>query len=306
MSRVRGESRATLLVSFCNVKQDKPVVAAVGLESESTEVKWIRPGDIFLRGATGMCFWQDLICVVHQGGPKLRPGFMLLDPVADFGLVSGCEIPSDSPPDLHSVCSVNDELYIVSSGKDSVYRATFDDSRQDWSVSLYWTRSGSSGVSDESHVNGIECIGGELHVSGLGKKESDSWKATKQGFVYNIARDEYMMDDLHHPHSLFAEPNGDSTQTFWTCESAKKRLRSSDERRYDFSISTGYIRGLVVKEDTIYAGLSKARKGSKSSGNLETYEGECRVYEIPRDLEKERELVNFSEARNEIYELLLL
>lgn len=306
MSRVQEGSDVILLVSFCNVKQDKPVVAAVDLDGEDSDVRWIRPGDTFLRGATGMCFWRDLICVVHQGGPKLKPGFMLLDPSANFELVSSCAIPSEVPPDLHSVCPVNDDLYIASSGRDSVYRAIFDDRLREWDVSLYWTRSGSSGLSDESHVNGIECIGGDLHVSGLGSKESDSWKATKQGFVYNVARDEYMMTDLRHPHSLFAELNGKSPQTFWTCESARRSIRSSSGAEHNFAAPVGYTRGLVMNEETVYVGLSKIRKGSKSSGTLDTYEGECRIYKLPRDFEDEQELVNFSGMRNEIYELLLL
>src|SRR4051812_36756440 len=78
----RSHASKTLLVSFCNVgDKTKPVVASINLCDDRPEIRWINiKEDVFVLGATGMCFWNELVCVVHQGGPEARAGFVLLDP----------------------------------------------------------------------------------------------------------------------------------------------------------------------------------------------------------------------------------
>ena len=92
-SRRRGD--ATLLVSFCNVKKDKPVLAAIDLLGKGPKIWWLDvKNGMHLSGATGLCYWNDLICVAHQGGAKTSPGFVVLDPDSDFEQVSEGELPS--------------------------------------------------------------------------------------------------------------------------------------------------------------------------------------------------------------------
>lgn len=132
-SRMRGGS--TLLVSFCNVRdKSKPAVAAIDLRSEHPSVRWIEiKSDTFVRGATGLCFWNDLICVVHQGGRNTPAGFVLLDPERDFEQVGEGTLP----PDPHSVCFRGEKLYFAITQRDSVYEATLDEHSREWTCSRY-------------------------------------------------------------------------------------------------------------------------------------------------------------------------
>lgn len=65
-NRRRGSSN--LIVSFCNVKdRNKPIVASVDLREEAVHrVRWLEiEQGTFLKGATGLCYWQEMICVAH-------------------------------------------------------------------------------------------------------------------------------------------------------------------------------------------------------------------------------------------------
>lgn len=303
--RRKGDS--VLLVSFCNVKDaEKPAIAIVNLESDGPEFRWVEfDNGVSLRGATGLCYWNDLVCVAVQGGARLQGksrvplSFILLEPASGFKQVGEGVLPLDPPPDTHSVCFRDGQLYFALSGRDSIYKAWFEDRSRKWETSLYWTFPGSSGIADENHVNGIECIEGSLCVSGLGKKEAGLWASTKKGFVYDIERSKYIIDGLHHPHSLL-----EAYGTLWTCESTKRKLVSRDG--WEYELPAGYVRGLAASEETFYVGASKRRIGSKSSGDLKNYEGVCCIYKISRASGELQMLIDFSEFRNEIYEMMLV
>lgn len=298
-----GRNR-TLLVSFCNVKdRSKPVLAAVNIRSgEPPDTRWIGiKGKKVPRGATGMCCWKDLVCVVHQQqGVGMPPGFVLLDPDRDFVEVSSGTLPLRSDP--HAVCARDGELYFTLSGRDGVYRAALDERSGEWDVAPYWTFPGSTGEEDERHVNGIDFVDGELCVSGFGLKEGEMWPSARGGFVYNVYRDEYVARGIYHPHSL----RGDSG-TLWVCESPNRRVWSDGGEEYD-DFPPGYIRGLAVDGRSLYVGSSKSRVVSKSTGRMNRqdpeYAGTCRVYQIDRETGDVMTLVDFSETRNEIFELL--
>ena len=301
-SRSRGDS--TLLVSFCNVRDEsKPVVAAIDLTKADPEVRWIKiRGGAFVRGATGLCFWNDLVCVAHQGAPKSPHGFVLLDPNSDFERVHEGTLPQ--PAGVHSVCSRDVALYFVTTRMDGVYQATLDERSGEWKCSLYWTFPHSSGEEDANHLNAIECVGGHLYVSGFGLKTSEQWPSATQGFVYDIDREEYVMKGVYHPHSLLKDSGA-----IWTCESARNRLVSNAGN--EKSLPSGYIRGLAISEDLFYVGSSKRRRVSESTGivNRRTpgeYEGRCCIYRIGEGSDEPELLFDFSGVRNEIYEMVLI
>lgn len=251
---------------------------------------------------TGLCYIDELVCAVHQGGPGRPLGFVVFDPGADFAVTSEGAFDVDPPIGPHSVRSRHGELYFAFSGRDSVYKGSQDSGRGEWTVSPYWTLPGSSGKYDENHVNAIECIDGELHVSGFGKKGASTWGSARNGFVYNIDRDALVMDGLDHPHSLLQKP-----EALWTCESRRSRVVSSNGDSLALS-SGSYARGLAMNEDFAYVGVSKRRRGSKSQGGVGAleYEGVCCIYRVSRVDQRVEMLVDFSDERNEIYDLLLL
>ncbi len=310
-SRRRGDS--ILLVSFCNVlyeeltggrpTENKPVVAAIDLREEKAEVRWISIKDgASLKGARGLCYWNGLICVAHQPGPRNTPppGFVLLDPDRDFEQVDE-GVLSSTP---HSVCSRNGELFFAMTQEDTVHKATFDDRLRKWDVSRYWTFPGSSGTGDENHVNAIELVGGNLCISATGRrgKASDLWASAKRGFVYDIDRAEYIMHDINLPHSLLED-----SRTVWTCETRGSRILSSNGEKYRIPGDRKWrVRGLVINDDYFYVGVSKSRLGSNSKGTLRGYEGTCRIYRLAKGSEEPELLIDLSEVRNEIYELMLV
>lgn len=298
----RNAGASTLLVSFCNVKdRSKPFVAAVDLLADPPEVRWLQINEgIFFLGATGLCFWDGLVCVAHQQGPENPPGFVLLDPELGFEQVGRGALPTKSG--VHSACSREDGIYFVMALKDSVYKATRDERSGEWEVSRYWILPESSGESDQNHLNAIDIIDGDLCISGFGGTESGAWVSAKGGFIYNVDREEYVARDVYHPHSLLR----DSGAT-WYCESARRRVRSSGGE--EIELPPGYIRGLAVSSEYLYVGSSKTRKFSESTGcgnRSWEYEGTCCVYRLPKGSSEPEVLVDFSGSRNEIYELLLV
>ena len=304
-SRSIGDS--TLLVSFCNVRdRSKPVFAAIDLRRKSpngSNVKWIDiKEDTFVRGTTGLCFWENLVCVAHQGSPGTNQGFVLLDPNSDFEQVSEGYLPATA--DIHSVCCREGDLYFVASRRDSVYRATFDRRSRVWKSSLYWTFPKSSGEKDENHFNAIENINGELYISGFGRKENNQWSSTTEGFIYNLDREEYVIKGIYHPHSLLED-----YRTIWVCESAGRKVISNKGEEYVFPV--GYIRGLAMNDHSFYVGSSKRRKFSdsvnpESRRDQREYEGICCIYNLKRNSGEPEVFMDLSEARNEIYELALI
>lgn len=301
-SRRRGE--ANLLVSFCNVKdREKQVLAAVRVDDDRHEVEWIDiKSSAFVQGATGLCFWNGLVCVAHQGGPETDPGFVLLNPDLDFEQVGEGLLPSASG--IHSVCCVDQELYFVAARKDSVFKATLDSRSGEWRWSQYWTFPDSSGHADENHLNAIDHVNGDLCVSGFGEKKGDQWTSATRGFIYNIDHGEYVVRDVYHPHSLLED-----SRIVWTSESARNRLLSSNGDELVFP--AGYIRGLAISEDFFYVGSSKRRTLSESTGavnrqSLGRFEGTCCIYRLAKGTEEPQVLVDFSEIRNEIYEMILV
>ena len=305
MTNNRRRGSSSLVVSFCNVKdRGKLVVATVDLREKASRVRWLEiKKDAFLRGATGLCYWQDMICVAHQGGPKTPPGFVILNPDQNYEKVHEGTLPPACG--VHSVCAGSGgELYFVASRMDSVYRAAFDVRSREWIVDLYWIFPGSSGDEDEKHLNAIEIINDDLCVSGFGNKEADVWLSAKNGFVYNIERAEYLVKDIYHPHSLLQDAGAT-----WISESSRSRVLSSAGDEIAFPL--GYIRGLTMDYEHLYAGASKRRRVSESTGIVNPqvhgdFEGVCCVYRVDRTFGKSEILVDFSGVRNEIFELLLV
>lgn len=302
-NRRGGESR--LLVSFCNVRNKRePVLAVVDVLRSPIEVEWLDiHEDIFVRGATGLCLMDGLVCVIYQREARTNlPGFVLLDPNQGFSKVVEGVLPSDSDP--HSVCPRDGDLYVVLTRKDGVARVSADPSTGDFHHATYWTFPGSSGESDENHLNAIDLIDGELHVSGFGEKKFDQWTSATDGFVYNIDQGEYVLRGLHHPHSLL-EDSG----VAWTTESAESRVVSHSGDNFVFP--AGYIRGLAIGDDRFYVGSSKRRVFSESTGEINrqssgVFEGYCCIYSFERGSKTPELLADFSDTRNEIYEMLLV
>lgn len=141
-------------------------------------------------------------------------------------------------------------------------------------------------------------------MSGFERRESDDWDSATLGFLYNVDKGEYLMRDINHPHSLLR-----AAGTVWTCESRENRLISMKGDELD--LPSSYLRGLATDGRRFYVGSSKRRVVSKSTGKTNPgvaggMRGDCCVYEMRKGSWKPRVLIDFSDVRSEIYDLLLL
>lgn len=299
-NRRAGDS--LLLVSFCNTEGYEPPVAVIDLQAHELSARFLKIRRRMLRlpGARGLCLLDGLVCVGHEGRQLAGPGFVLLDPARDFKKVGGGKLPSLP----HSACSRDGDLFFTLSREDSVYRASRGERSGRWEATRIWTFPGSGGDRDENHVNAVELVEGRLCISAAGKRERGSklWASAKRGFVWDIERGQPVMHDLKHPHSLL-EVGGEP----WTCETRSARIVSSLGDQHEFPGGAETLaRGLAVNDRYFYVGVSKLRIGSKTLGTFERYQGSCLIYRVDRRTREHEVLVDLSEQRNEIYELLLV
>lgn len=302
---VRG-TVSSLLVSFCNVGWGEgPFLALVDVRDGG--VRWVKPEGkpgVLSTGVTGLCRYGDLVCAIFQGsntgGDKPPPSFALLDP-EDWRVLSWAALPARP----HSVCTDGESLYFGITSRDSIYRAGY--SVDGWTVEHFWTLPGSSGKKDQNHLNAVAFVGGRLCASAFGPRPARDWNQAEHGFILNVERGERLSpESVYHPHSLL-EVSGVS----WTCESKNNQLLSVEGQRLRIP-SSSYLRGLAADDDYFYAGSSKRRVVSQSTGRLipgapEEMWGICQVYRVPRDGSSEPEVVvDFSGRRTEIYDILPL
>lgn len=106
---------------------------------------------------------------------------------------------------------------------------------------------------------------GELLVSGFEQKESETWEAATRGFVYNVAKEEYVLRGINQPHSLRGDPAGG---TLWNCESAENRLISRDGRVQGFPSTYTCAASLSAKCDI--RGLEQEAPVLEERGKIRT------------------------------------
>jgi hypothetical protein len=113
------------------------------------------------------------------------------------------------------------------------------------------------------------------------------------------------MEGVYHPHSFLVDRG-----EVWTCESKTNKLRSLKGKEL-FISSSSYLRGLAANEECFYVGSSKRRVISESTGKPvrgvgTERRGTCALYRLDRKTGKLETLVDFSQERNEIYDILPL
>ena len=295
---VEGEVEA-LLVSFCNMTRTrKAPMAVVDLIAPSgPSYRWLNldgkstgngPPN---HGGRALCWYGELVCATYRTSARVAE-FALFEP-GSWKVLSRSPVPAG----IHSAVCEGHCIYFTTSLEDSVYRAS-PQRRGTWRIERYWTLPGSTGAEDENHINGIALVDGKLCVSGLGRKAGS---VQDSGFIYDIEAERYVVKDIHGPHSLL----WDGAQT-WTCASVPNKVLSLEGQRYEFP--TTYLRGLVMGDGVIFAASSKRRTRSLSTGEktgvLQDKRGECSLWKKYTDGGEAERVVDFSEHRDEIYDLL--
>lgn len=172
------------------------------------------------------------------------------------------------------------------------------------SEEVYWRPSHEGLSSDVHHLNAIHGWGSSLLVSGFGLKAGPQWSSARDGFIVNLSTGERVVTGLCHPHSL-AEVDG----ALAFCESSSMTLRFlGSERRQPLP---GYARGLCRVGSQLFAGSSKGRRVSKSTGALTTrhdaggdLEGHCSITIFAADTLAVEHVVDLDAYGSELYDLL--
>lgn len=248
-----------LVISFCNSSaNDKSLLY---YHAESDQAGWCDLNckeDIV--GVSGIVRYREGYFALRQGSGG-RTTLMYIN--AFYEAVK--HVPLSLVNDGHSIIVLGNELYIASSGNDSVGKITFDDKLNVREV--IEARLSSLDKGDTLHLNSVCSYQGKIYVSAFGNKGDKSWKECKSGVVLSLADRQVIAESIAHPHSL---------QVFDDCiywlESKTGVLweYSKELGLRNISRVNGYARGLVVSARGFVVGISAARSVSKSTGTMNT------------------------------------
>ncbi len=190
--------------------------------------------------------------------------------------------------DLHDLLWHEETLYVVCTKINGVIQ--FDSQLNEirrWSL---------PGGPDSIHLNSMAMYRGRLVGSIFGhfsEYREYKGKTEKAGCVIDLETGDVLIAGLSQPHSLKVE--GDR---LWLCDSEARMLRIYEgsqqvvERRMD-----GYVRGLVLGKDHVYAGLSCTRNVEQNDG-IES----AQIVVLDRDTLAEAGRIPID--ANEIYDLI--
>lgn len=282
-----------LLVSFCNVRRAKknlrdPAFLAVArphegeLEPVARDLlKMERSG-----GVTGICRHGDGFACIVQNSPNSR--LCLLD--SDLAVTDDYYLGGVTR--AHSLTSRGSELFVVSTGTDSVVRWTPDQGTE-----VIWRLTGDKTYT--AHMNSIVDHRGQLHVSGFGAIARET-SSHQTGWVINIENEDRLITGITQPHSLLS--TGDH---FMLVESGASAVIDSNGARLQFP--GGYMRGLARTEDELFVGRSRRRHVKKQGGGADP----PAVLALDRERAEQGEIeinstVKVNRHTREIYDILLL
>ncbi len=172
-----------LLVSFCNMARSRksPMAIVDLLDPSGPSYRWLSLDGASANsgppnhGGRALCWYGDLVCAAYRTSARVAE-FALFDPES-WKVLSRSPVPAG----VHSAASDGRCIYFTVSLEDSVYRA-MPERRGTWRTERFWKMPGSTGGEDESHINGLGFVDGELCVSGIGRNRGRSWAETSRGF----------------------------------------------------------------------------------------------------------------------------
>ncbi|MBP9798302.1 DUF4915 domain-containing protein [Candidatus Woesebacteria bacterium] len=255
-----------LLISFCNTElistlSKKKISPLACLDTSSNTLYWVRlPIWADSNGVTGLTADKKCVYVAYQRPLSKGTVIVVLDKST---LKVRSEYELTAVEDVHSLAIRDSFLYLVSTGTDTVYKISLKNGLLDTaSLQRVWSPKYSKGTTDTHHINGI-CNGSEgLIISAFGKKSGRDKSTATQGYVYNLSKQEFAVNNISHPHSII-ESNGELVYA----ESASQTIYSS--KRGSLKFTVGYIRGLCMTEnDYLVIGRSSGRRVSRSSGRV--------------------------------------
>jgi hypothetical protein len=286
-----------ILVSFCNGR-----IAAMPklglLDTATSQVQIIRLPTILESGVgvTGLARSEHHIYAVIQDGERHLAIF-------DRTTFALCALPPlPALADIHSLWFDGGDLYAVSTGTDEVVKLRLRGTEIEVSE-VYWRPDPAGPREDRHHLNAIIGVRGELYVSGFGQKAGARWSSARDGFIFNMTEQRYVLSGIEHPHSL-AHLGGSLAY----CESRHSAVRILGEERSQQL--PGYTRGMCVVGESLYVGTSLGRRVSKSTGLINNpddpgaLDGGCTISRLSVSSLAIEETIDLSSCGYEVYDLL--
>jgi hypothetical protein len=181
-----------LVVSVCNRRAPgSPGLLLLDLEMKSPRVPRLPDTLLANDGLTGLAASDRHLFVVAQHrfarrGVSLPSSELFILDRRDLKLLN--RYPFQKAADVHSICFSRGDLYAVSTGTDEVIRLRLrDDNVCD--EAGFWQLDGDEPRQDVHHLNSLVEYGGELLISGFGKKQEARWSSARSGFILNITCD---------------------------------------------------------------------------------------------------------------------
>jgi len=166
--------------------------------------------------------------------------------------------------DPHSIAVDKEDMYIVSTGNDSVLKYKFDKKKPSVTFQeIFWKPEDSSGEKDTYHINSIFIFDNQVYVSAFGSMKSEKWNSADEGYIMNITKNKKEIDHIYHPHSVFIESNIFLRKNVYYCESSTRSVKKNNKTIVQ--LKKGYTRGLCVRNNYLFIGTSSGRKKSKST-----------------------------------------
>jgi hypothetical protein len=250
------------LISFVNCGRTVRDQSAAGIsplgvfDIEDGSVSWLQLPDIAASrgGVTGLAASDDFLFCLCQGA---HDSLLLVYSKPGLRLHDAAVLPVADP---HDALFWDGYLYTVASDQDSIVRFRVDRGVVDaTSPQLFWKPPGASGTADTHHINSLAVLNEELLVSAFGAREGATWSTAGEGYVWNVSRQELVIDEIFQPHSLVP---ADGQLLF--CESPRSAVRRVGGQT--LRLSEGYTRGLCPSSGHLLVGLSAGRNVSKSTG----------------------------------------
>lgn len=295
-----------ILISFCNVTTGAPSLALFDIAGGGVHVLRV-PAELAAQDPRGIAV-SDRYVFVATGRPKSTgrasrgsagpSGLFVLDR-NDLSLISShvCK----NVVDAHSLYAGDGELVVTSTGTDELVRMPLR-GPDVIGEEVLWRPDPAGPRADVHHLNALCSWHGKLVVSGFGRKVGQLWNSAADGFIADVASGERLATGIGHPHSLI-----ELDDTLAYCESATATIRLLGN--VNVREVPGYARGLCRVGDRLFAGTSKGRRTSKSTGALTnrgdpgTPAGHCSLVQLRLgSLEIER-VVDLDLLSWEIYDL---
>jgi hypothetical protein len=296
-----------ILVSFCNTATGAPPVVLYEIATGTITVPRMPP-EVAIRKPSGLAEAGGFLYVMTSrtdgslaaSVSHPNPSTLFVFDRHTLALVATnvCELVFDG----HSMLVRERGLDVVSTGTDEIVHLTMQGPHV-VSEQAVWRADAHGKRADVHHLNAIGLWRGETYVSGFGRKEGSSWRSTPHGFVEAVDTGERILRDIRQPHSIL-----DVDGALVYCQSGTSTVHvhgTGAERRLP-----GYARGLCRVQNAIFAGTSRGRQVSKSTGLLTTRSdpgaaaGRCTLVRLtPATLEIEA-VVELDPYGIEIYDLL--